>query len=65
MRSFWTILYWKKIKYTGRASTLRLGRVVMRKVFWENPYQHTLQTTVAAVNDNELLFDATIIFTEL
>lgn len=32
----------------------------MRKVFWENPYQHTLKTTVAAVNGSELLFNETI-----
>ena len=34
----------------------------MRKVFWENPYQHTLQTKVAIVNGNELLFDETIAY---
>jgi len=34
----------------------------MRKVFWDNPYRQTLQTTVAAVNGNELLFDETIAY---
>ncbi len=34
----------------------------MRKVFWENPYQQTLNTTVAAVNGNELLFNETIAY---
>lgn len=34
----------------------------MRKVFWENPYQHTLITKVAAVNGNELLFEDTIAY---
>ena len=34
----------------------------MRKVFWENPYQHTLQTHVAAVDGNTVLFDATIAY---
>lgn len=34
----------------------------MEKVFWQNPYQHTLQTTVASVNGNELLFDETIAY---
>ena len=34
----------------------------MRKVFWENPYQQTLTTRVAAVDGNRLLFDATIAY---
>lgn len=34
----------------------------MRKVFWENPYQHRLVTKVAAVNGSQLLFDETIAF---
>lgn len=38
--------------------------VRMRKVFWENPYLHTLKTTVAAVNGNEILFNATIGYAE-
>jgi hypothetical protein len=28
----------------------------MRKVFWDNPYQCSLVTTVASVDGNELLF---------
>ena len=34
----------------------------MRKVFWENPYQTTLQTTVTAVDGNTLLFADTIAY---
>lgn len=34
----------------------------MRKVFWENPYQQTLNTTVTATNGNELLFNETIAY---
>ena len=34
----------------------------MRKVFWENPYQSSLVTTVTAVNGAEVLFDATIAY---
>ncbi len=34
----------------------------MRKVFWDNPYQTQLNTKVAAVNGNELLFDETIAY---
>jgi Ser-tRNA(Ala) deacylase AlaX len=36
--------------------------VSMKKIFWKNPYQQTLQTTVAAVNGNELLFHETIAY---
>ncbi len=34
----------------------------MHKVFWDNPYQQTLNTTVVTVNGNELLFDETIAY---
>lgn len=34
----------------------------MKKVFWIDPYQHTLTTKVAQVNGNELLFDETIAY---
>jgi Ser-tRNA(Ala) deacylase AlaX len=34
----------------------------MRKVFWENPYQQSLVTNVTSVNDNKILFDATIAY---
>jgi len=34
----------------------------MRKVFWDNPYQCSLPTTVASVVGNEVIFDATIAF---
>lgn len=34
----------------------------MKKVFWENPYQRTLSTKVAAVNGNQVLLDETIAF---
>lgn len=34
----------------------------MRKLFWEDPYQHTLNTTVTAVEDTRVLFDATIAY---
>ncbi len=34
----------------------------MRKVFWENPYQTTLKTTVLAVDGNRVLFADTIAY---
>lgn len=34
----------------------------MRKVFWENPYQHTLTTKVASVEGNRVLFEDTIAY---
>lgn len=34
----------------------------MKKVFWENPYQTNLTTTVAAVSGNKVLLDETIVF---
>lgn len=34
----------------------------MKKVFWENPYQKSLTTKVAKVNGNEILFEATIVY---
>ena len=34
----------------------------MRKVFWDDPYQTALQAVVVTVKENEILFDATIIF---
>lgn len=34
----------------------------MRKVFWENPYQTTLETYVASVNGNEVVFEDTIAY---
>lgn len=35
---------------------------LMRKVFWENPYQTTLETKVASVNGNEVVFEDTIAY---
>ena len=34
----------------------------MQKVFWDDPYQTTLETHVVSVNKNEVLFDKTIIY---
>ena len=34
----------------------------MKKVFWENPYQQSLETTVAAVEGNKILFAETIAY---
>lgn len=34
----------------------------MRKVFWDNPYQHTLKTRIASVDGNQILLQETIIF---
>lgn len=34
----------------------------MRKVFWEDPYQTTLVTKVAAVSENQIVPEATIIY---
>lgn len=34
----------------------------MRKVFWENPYQHTLETTVISVDGNIILCADTIAY---
>jgi Ser-tRNA(Ala) deacylase AlaX len=39
-----------------------IPRIVMRKIFWENPYQTTLHTTVTSVDGNTVLFDATIAY---
>ncbi|MBS0286749.1 MAG: alanyl-tRNA editing protein [Proteobacteria bacterium] len=34
----------------------------MRKVFWDNPYQTSLETTVSAVEGNNVLCEGTIVF---
>ncbi len=34
----------------------------MRKVFWDNPYQQTLNTNVVSVDGNQLLFEETIAY---
>jgi Ser-tRNA(Ala) deacylase AlaX len=34
----------------------------MKKVFWENPYQDTLQTHVASIDDNQVLLADTIAY---
>ncbi len=34
----------------------------MRKVFWDNPYQHTLTTKVASIEGDQLLFEETIAY---
>lgn len=34
----------------------------MKKVFWDNPYQQSLQTKVSEVKDSRVLFDETIAF---
>lgn len=34
----------------------------MQKVFWENPYQHHLNTKVTAVNGNQVLLEETIAY---
>lgn len=34
----------------------------MRKIFWENPYQHTLITRVSCITDNEIVFEDTIAY---
>ena len=34
----------------------------MRKIFWDNPYQHHLKTTVTTVNHDVVLFAKTIAF---
>lgn len=34
----------------------------MKKVFWENPYQHSLETTVTEVEGNRVLFAETIAY---
>lgn len=36
--------------------------MIMRKIFWDNPYQQVLTTKVANVNGNELLFEETIAY---
>lgn len=38
------------------------SRVSMRKVFWDNPYQSNLITTVSSVSGNRILFEETIAF---
>ena len=44
------------------ASNFFFEEQIMRKVFWENPYQSSLTTTVTAVSGAEVLFDATIAY---
>lgn len=34
----------------------------MKKIFWENPYQHTLMTRVSSIENNTVVFDETIIY---
>jgi len=34
----------------------------MKKIFWDDPYQHTLSTIVSQVDGNRILFDETIAF---
>lgn len=34
----------------------------MKKIFWENPYQHTLITKVASVNAEQVVFEETIAY---
>lgn len=34
----------------------------MKKIFWDNPYQHTLQTSVASINGPEVVFNETIAY---
>lgn len=34
----------------------------MKKIFWENPYQHTLNTKVLSIDGDEVLLDATIAY---
>lgn len=34
----------------------------MRKVFWDNPYQHSLTTKVVSIDGNQLLFEDTIAY---
>jgi Ser-tRNA(Ala) deacylase AlaX len=34
----------------------------MKKIFWDNPYQHELNTRVSAVNGNQVLFEETIAY---
>ncbi|HBD7399360.1 alanyl-tRNA editing protein [Legionella longbeachae] len=34
----------------------------MKKIFWDNPYQHQLMTKVISVNESRLLFEETIGF---
>lgn len=34
----------------------------MKKIFWENPYQHTLTTRVTSINGNIVLFAETIAY---
>lgn len=37
---------------------------VMKKIFWEDPYLTKLETKVASVNGNELVFEETIAYSE-
>lgn len=34
----------------------------MKKVFWENPYQHTLDTKIVSLNGDEVLLESTIAY---
>lgn len=35
---------------------------MMKKVFWDNPYQTELNATVSSVQDDKVMFDETIIY---
>lgn len=51
-----------KTKKTIVSIFYRTMRCIMRKVFWENPYQHTLTTEVESVDGNKILFKETIAY---
>jgi Ser-tRNA(Ala) deacylase AlaX len=46
------------------ATTANNAGFLTRKVFWENPYLHTLRTTVAELDGNEARFAETIAYSE-
>lgn len=42
--------------------SLLSSRIIMRKIFWDNPYQSDLETRVVSVDNNYVLFEETIAF---
>ena len=56
----------KRRQYNTRSdlsdSDLLTQPFTMRKVFWDNPYQHTLVTKIFSVEGNTILFDETIAY---
>lgn len=60
MRKISSLRFFRNILYTKKKRSI--FRENMRKVFWDDPYQTSLETTVTFVDCNEVLFAETIAF---